>query len=435
MEKKEMKSWIIVGLTCAIIVVLLTQPIIVTQVQSVAWVTEDGKYSVTESHTLNEYFELNETMPYINTEFDEKFAYFPESDGQRMYWSQQHNNTHIYLVWGDIETKEVGYINYSYIDGVIYQGLPDADNGHVVWMEYTYDGSDNYSIYLTDMESNTTTVVLKNNSIDLYPCRLHGNYIVYSTDTYAKLWYYNITNESHHLIVDLASSGLIKSFDIYNGLVFVTIYAFDSETFAAHSHEIDVDNVVNEVEELGETRFVVMDGDWVAYKTGETAGIYSISKGQAYVLNPGWEFVTEAWKFPIDIYGGILATLTQTHWSEGYPNVLIVTIDDLVLFEDTFTMITNNTGDKSRIDIGEYIISWELPRYVIEPPYSIHVSNHIEFVTIAEYEEGVVPIPDIETQTVYNLDVIYALIILGSLLGVAMSLWYLELPEDDIKWI
>jgi len=446
MEKKDMKSWIIVGLSMAIIVVLLTQPIIVTQVSSLAWVTDDGKYEIQGKYKINEYFEgieefLEENIPYLPEKFI-KHQRNAVSEGDYIVWEQELANSTRLLMFGNVITGDFDFVNYTTFGEAWNEGVtqttPSINEGVVTWFEYGYNETNVLYVaikYANIIEGGGATEIVPETdaSFDLISMPIISeDKIVYMSNYKNRLWVHDIATTNNTLITNYSDDGARNIFThtFWGDMVFWNVYHMTSDTYKGYAYDIGK-NETNPFTALDVAVYYLdYHENYLVYRIFEEsefrARFYDLENERGYTLNPGWVACAET-----ATYGGIIFALSTTEWSGDYRNIAVIDIQDVVLFHEDFTLFTNDTGIKIQIDASEYICTW---MEQITVGWSI-ISEEIWFTLYQEYEEISIPItPEIETADVYNLNVIYALIILGSLLGIAVCLWFLELPEVEKIW-
>lgn len=396
METGKLKNWVMIGLLGIIIIVLLTQPIIVTESQLTAWTTDDGLWSIGDVTRVDDFLDYD--IP--------NNQYSPDVEGDIIVFSQVISTTRL-VAWFDIAEEEYDFV-YN-VSGTV-QDYPKIHDGVIVWCMKMTTGSD-YDVWMKNLETNHTTQLTNSTDDEMMPI-LNGDAVVYIRDF--SLWCHDLNNATNYQIYNatpvyyIDMDGDIVAFSDSSGDLYY--YDFDTNT----TTDTDVDDA----------SFTTIEGDIITYQwfddvSGKwTISYYSIDLDRDYTLNAPDNLGT---LYP-DVYDGIVVSSTTYAWSGVFGQITIVDLDHEI-FGENFVQLTNYTTHKVLPQIDDHMIVWE-EYEAIEPTRATSGLEHdVVYLTYSPVET----IPhDYEQQTTYQIDWVYTLIIMLSMLGAVFTLWLNE---------
>lgn len=408
MQEGKLKNWIMIGLLGTIIIVLLTQPIVVTQMTTSAWVTADERFSIGEAEIID-----GEEDSYLS-------QYLPSADGNIIAWEERNatSSAIMHIRYRDMDTGEIYFVNNA---DPVYQSMSDVDDGRIVWAEH--DGDNYFNIFMIDLETDQISHIT-NDSLVNYRPRIAGDYIVYiKQNSYGRIAIYNLNNATETVIEGTNTSQSLE---------------FDGDTIVFTDHE---DNLL--YYDLSDAEIVdtgidavsapFVEGEMITYARYDydvdewLGGYYDIERNRDYTFEAeGMQWGAVIGSYENNIFG--MAAYPDV--SDAYQQIFIIPdYQEQVIFNETQSKITNDAYFKGNgVVTGEYIIWQQFQAF--SPTKASGIYEHdIMFVTYETYTAEEIP-RDFEEQTVYNYDVIYTIILLSCTLGAVVALWLNEHWSD-----
>lgn len=428
METKTIKEYVIVGLLVGLLLVVATQPIIVTNVESLNWITEDERYSVSEKQLVG--FDEYGDTPYAQK--------FPHTDGEWAVWVESITE---YVGNDSIKYMKIstGEINTIYRNDSSHILSPFVNDDRIVWTDDAYGSLHNIFMYEIDTDT-LTQVTWFNTSVEGYkPAlnpKLYGDLMAYKLGDY-EIYIHDFTTVGDDLCVycgDEESSVICWDYD--GNYVPYSIYIDSTYLYNVED---------NTTEDLGleDLIEISLDDGLMSYKYYDA--YYDRTFGAVYEIETN--NIYQYYRNEIgnivytDLWNGFVANIENTNYTSGYMQIVLHNFNE-DLMETGGTQLTNDVFLKFDVVIANGIImfsevskayDWETEygtrsdgtRVPPPPPPTPHWEYNVFFMTWDEYAEEQVS-PDIETQETYNVNAIYTVIIMSSALAMTVALWVNE---------
>jgi len=398
----NMKDYVIIGLLVVIIGILLTQPIITTEVQTVDWVSDDELWQFGEVQIADLDDEWNwQQLPEV---YGDKIVYMRKVSGL--------NN--------DIAMFDVSEQSRTIIDNrTTEQRLPHIWGDRVVWCEVDYSDSPYYfNIWMKDLTSNVTSILVDHPDENCYLPRIYDNILVYHN--YSSLILRHLDTATEYSISDVLGD---TTHDIDGNYVVFNVY---NEGLYIHNIEENTTTLVVDRPFIQRPRIsgnnVVysdfVDGIW-------TSVYYNIEVNRTYSFfndDPYWLGSTQS-----DIYEDNIVMTSEYTWSYGFDQILMTEIPTSQ-FQESFSKATNDTWQRWNCRISSDLIVWEQFEAFTPTRSSTPYEHDVVYMTYEEYE-GAFVIPEIESQTVVDTGWVNILLILS--LGLVATIM-LYLNEEGV---
>ena len=392
MKRESAKYWAIIGLVVVIIAVFLTQPIIVTEVDTFDWVTNDDLFVIGEKTIAD---------PDDSTNWHTT----PDVYGDRIVYAVKITSSNYDIYMYDISTEKITIIE----DNTALQYLPSIYKDTVVWTDRR--GGD-FDVYMKDLSTNITSILVSSPNDDYEPIVFEDKVVYFDWNG---LRLHDMNSSTSYEIF----SGNINSYDMWGDYVVFT----PQSSFDIWIHNIPENtNTLVSTEAGNYPTYVKMHGNDVVYQSfvegGWTAKYYSITDNRTYAMQPGWDSTLIA-----DINDGLIASTGKYPWSTYLQISLTYVPDDP--FDEQVTQITNDSLIKWSVCMTDSVIVWEEFGGIVHTRSSSVTERDVVYVTYQVNEEAEL-IKDVTYKTTYNTEWINVIIILGAMLGLMSALYYME---------
>lgn len=419
MDNDKIKNWVMIGLLVSILVILVAQPMVQTEINTTAWITNDALWDVSETTVAGDVVEpivldKNRSHPYLN---GDRLLYSQYVSNGTGWWNEEIMllNLTTYELTNISDDPDYNFNAMIYKDKIAYNQI----NSSIIpiWMNNT-------NVYnITTGNTTEYDEYWGNYTLWYDPTIVNDEFIVfynYTTD-FAGLYAYNYIENYTYLIYNSSvfSDTEIDAYDDF--IVFFgwgedgvwlsepNIYMHD---FSTNTTELLLNTTDGYVYQAW---YLSVWGDKIVYQdyNGDTDTytiyLYNITTDETYAILPGWY---SAWS--PQIYDNTLVCFFTDEISPSIEQVALVNLD-FEVFGEHYTAITNDSFSKDQIVISNIYVAWSqigydrmFPLEVASPVRSETADNDIIIYSYETYTET----PTGQLATTYNLNWIYIVIIL-----------------------